>query len=90
MADEAPVRGLSEVQAAAKAGFSRFRDFHRARKLGLFPPPLHELPGVGPIWSSAQIERFLGGVPQRSGREEALRRLRVPAPTPSSSTRHPK
>ena len=75
----ADIQGLNEIQAAARAGFGRFRDFQRARKLGLFPPPLHEMPGIGPVWSTAQVERFLGTVPQRSGRQEAMRRLNAQA-----------
>ena len=79
MPDLPDAQGLNEIQAAARAGFARFRDFQRARKLGLFPRPLHDLPGVGPVWSTAQVERFLGTGPRRSGKEEAMRRLNAQA-----------
>lgn len=69
---------FNEIRTADQAGFSRFADFRRARKRGLFPEPVQEIPGVGPLWSDAQIDEFAGR--KRNGSEtdrsaEALARL---------------
>jgi hypothetical protein len=70
---------LTEIQAAAAAGFTRWVHFQRARKAGLFPEPVRELPGVGPIWSQQRVDRWLGVVAPAAessrGEEEALRRV---------------
>lgn len=54
------MQALNEVQTAARAGFVRLHQFAKARKRGMFPPPIQEMPGVGPIWSERQIAEWLG------------------------------
>lgn len=68
---------LNEVQAAARAGFTRVSEFAKARKKGLFPPPAREIPGTGPVWMEQQIDHWLGQTLElRSDRRhEALARL---------------
>lgn len=73
--------GLPEIAAAYRAGFRSVRHFLRARKAGLFPAPVRELPGEGPIWAEWQIDDWLqaqaASTPQDAlerAQEEALRR----------------
>jgi predicted DNA-binding transcriptional regulator AlpA len=69
------MQGLTEAQAAARAGFSRFSHFQRARQLGAFPRPIREVPGAGPLWSEEQVDRWLGQRNRRDQKQEALERL---------------
>ncbi len=66
-------RLLPEIEAAALAGFRRWRDFQRARRLGLFPRPDVELPD-GPRWSETHLRVWIEGRMPRdeSSREEAI------------------
>lgn len=82
------MRLLSEVDAAAFAGFRRFRDFRRALRAGRFPQPDVELP-EGPRWSDASLTRWLdaSAVDGSHGRAEAnvierMRRRAEKAATP--------
>mgnify|MGYP006895946103 CR=1 FL=1 len=74
---------LSEVETAAAAGFKRWAHFLLARNRDLFPKPARELPGVGPVWTRQQIDRWLGlaeaprsGWTKESAEEEARARIR--------------
>lgn len=75
-------QALSEVQAAARAGFVQWRHFVLARRTNQFPPPVREVPGIGPVWNERQIDEWLGVTqPDRrselaAGEEEAIRRVR--------------
>lgn len=51
--------GLTEIAAAYRAGFRSIRHFQRARRANLFPRPIRELPGEGPIWAEWQIDEWL-------------------------------
>lgn len=66
-------RALTEIEAAALAGFRRWRDFLRARRLGLFPRPDLELPD-GPRWSETRLRAWIDGrnPDAASSREEAI------------------
>lgn len=54
------MRALSEVDAAAKLGFRRFRDFTRAVRRGAVPGPDRQLPD-GPRWSETALDAWLSG-----------------------------
>lgn len=71
---------LNEVEAAARAGFARHRHFVDARRKGLFPSPVKELPGVGPVWTDRQLDEWLGETSKpeqlrQDQRDAALERL---------------
>lgn len=69
---------LPELQAAVAAGFTRWEHFRRARRTNLFPKPVRELPGVGPVWTQQQIDqwfRIAQPAAKNDGEEEALRRV---------------
>ena len=51
---------LSEIQAAARAGFARWRDFRLALRQRRFPAPDRELPD-GPRWDQERLDRWLRG-----------------------------
>ncbi len=54
------VRLIGEIQAADRAGFTRWRDFQRARRLGRFPKPDLTEPDR---WSETTLERWIDGTP---------------------------
>lgn len=74
-------QALTEVEAAAAAGFKLWRQFQRARTAKMFPDPVRILPGLGPVWTQQQIDAWLMIVEPadpkgRDDEEEALRRAR--------------
>lgn len=76
--------GLTEIAAAHRAGFRSIKHFQRARRAGLFPEPVREIPGEGPIWAEWQIDEWLQAQQAASPRSEleraqaeALRRAEV-------------
>jgi hypothetical protein len=68
--------GPNEVQTAARAGFARFTHFQRALKVGLFPKPIRDIRGQGPVWAEWQVDDWLGAMqPVERAVGEALARV---------------
>jgi hypothetical protein len=72
-----PDAALTEVQAADRLGFRRWRDFARALRVGAIPRPDVTLPD-GPRWSQTRLDRWLAGDPSPATldaeEQEAIRR----------------
>ena len=54
------MEALQEIQAAELLGFTRIKDWQRARRRGLIPRPDQELPD-GPRWDRRRLIAWLRG-----------------------------